>query len=183
MSFLSNEGIRQALEKKLIRIDPLLHPIQPVSVDIRLGNTIIIPKGGHIIDPLYGIGTTDRAKIFVEHYLQPDEAVLCGTLECIEINDPRITGLVSGKSTLARFFLQIHAAGLVDPGWEGRLTLEIKNLGKDIIVLRPGMKIGQISFAYSTTGPVPSVLYGQPSLNSHYQGSDQVTPGRVEAES
>jgi dCTP deaminase len=43
--------------------------------------------------------------------------------------------------------LQIHiTAGWVDPGYRGKLTLEIVNNSSNILQLHPGMLIGQLVF-------------------------------------
>jgi dCTP deaminase len=65
----------------------------------------------------------------------------------------------------------------VDPGWDGRLTLELSNVANLPIVLMPGMAIGQISFFEMTT-PVDRE-YGSPGLGSKYQGQTDVTPSKA----
>lgn len=162
-------------------VKPLLEPVQPTSIDLRLGNSIIVPKGGHIIDPMYGMGTSDvpkRLRFDQQYILYPGKVVLAATLETVVI-PPDIIGILVGKSSLARLFLQIEAAGFVDPAWEGKLTLEIKNLGEDTFVLRPGMPICQIVFQWLDN--IPTNLYGDPILNSHYQGSIQVQSASLSA--
>jgi dCTP deaminase len=57
-------------------------------------------------------------------------------------------------------------AGFIDPGFEGTITLEIKNLSNTNIYLHQGMAIGQLSFERLES---PSeVVYGDPRLHSHY---------------
>ena len=59
---------------------------------------------------------------------------------------------LEGKSSLGRLGLLIHStAGYVDPGWDGRLTLELSNVANLPILLAPGMRIGQISFSQMST--------------------------------
>lgn len=161
-----------------LNIDPLLEPIQPTSVDLRLDHLLIVPSEGKILDPTRGIGHEDLPRTFYEgHYLIPGQFVLGATLEWIEIPGALI-GRLEGKSTLARLGLQIESAGFVDPGWEGKLTLEIKNLGGNTIVLRPGMTICQIRF--EETSSRPQRLYGHPDLKSHYQRSQGPECGVVD---
>ena len=60
--------------------------------------------------------------------LHPGEFVLGQTIEWVELPDDLVARL-EGKSSLARLGLQVHAtAGFVDPGWRGRLTLELSNV-------------------------------------------------------
>ena len=68
----------------------------------------------------------------------------------------------------------IHStAGYVDPGWKGKLTLELSNVAKLPIALYFGMKIGQISF-FEMSSPVDRP-YGSAGLGSKYQGQFEPT--------
>lgn len=50
------------------------------------------------------------------------------------------------NSTLARMGLIVHTtAGFIDPGFRGKITLELKNVGPCTLVLTPGMYICQLS--------------------------------------
>jgi dCTP deaminase len=109
--------------------------------------------------------------------IQPGEFVLAATLETITLPDD-IVARVDGKSSLGRLGLLIHAtAGFVDPGWTGRLTLELSNVAKMPIAVRPGMRICQISFLRLST-PAER-LYGSPELGSKYQGQTEPTASRA----
>lgn len=159
--------------KEGLVIDPLLEPIQPASVDVRLDRHLIVPEGRRLLDPHKKIGPFDYARVFDQYLLYPGHFVLGATYEIIKI--PRhLVGFLVGKSTIARLGIQVEAAGLVDPAWEGRLTFEIKNLGDDTIILRPGMTIGQIYFQTFAGYVMPEHVYGDAALNSHYQGATQV---------
>lgn len=77
--------------------------------------------------------------------LYPGEFALASTREVFNLpND--IAAEFKLKSSLARSGLQHLLAGWCDPGWHGStLTLELKNvLQHHPLILRPGMKIGQI---------------------------------------
>tara|TARA_B100000745_G_scaffold236256_1_gene159406 strand:+ start:991 stop:1428 length:438 start_codon:yes stop_codon:yes gene_type:complete len=109
--------------------------------------------------------------------LHPREFVLGSTLENIEVPDD-LVARIEGKSSLGRIGLLIHStAGYVDPGWKGRLTLELSNVSNLPITLYHGMKIGQISFL-RLTSPVER-LYGSPELGSKYQGQVEPTPSQM----
>ena len=67
--------------------------------------------------------------------LHPGEFVLGTTVERIVLPDDLVARL-EGKSSLGRLGLLIHStAGYVDPGWDGRLTLELSNVANLPIVL------------------------------------------------
>lgn len=92
--------------------------------------------------------------------IPPGEFILLHTEETIRIGNG-LVGFVCGKSSRAREGFQIESAGLVDPGFEGQLVLEVKNLLPDLNVgtcpdvyryenhlrVKPEMKIAQIWFA------------------------------------
>jgi dCTP deaminase len=169
------EAYLQRPQQPLV-IEPTLYPIQPASIDLRLGDTIIDPNGGRVFDPANGVGPEDQAKTFTIHTLAPGDFVNVATLEYVEI-PPDVVGKLEGKSTLARMGLQVESAGYVDQGWKGVLTLELKNLGWDSIILRPGMRICQLRL-YAV--PRSRRLYGDPALSSHYQGAQGAQTARLQ---
>jgi hypothetical protein len=96
-------------------------------------------------------------------------------VRCIQVGAPSgmflagRTFIPTHNSSLGRLGLLIHStAGFVDPGWNGRLTLELANILNLPITLYAGMPVAQISFMQLST-PVERP-YGSPSLGSKYQG-------------
>lgn len=128
--------------------------IEPVSIDLHLDEFELdgeIRKSGVLKPGVFCLGST------VEAFSMPHDVV----------------GFVVGKSTHAREGLQIEAAGLIDPGFWGTITLELKNLHhEDPIVLEAGQSIGQVYFMF-TDLPV-DIPYG-PENGNHYQGQFGVT--------
>lgn len=140
--------------------------IQPSSVDLKLGQTLITYEGGGLNDGSVNAIPHDIST--ASWFLFPGQFALGATLEWIEIPDD-LVGVLVGKSSLARDGLQVEAAGYVDPGWHGNLTIELKNLGPLTIVLRSGMRICQIRF--ELMAGAAAIPYGDPALGSHYQNS------------
>ena len=90
-----------------------------------------------------------------------------------------IVARIEGKSSLGRLGLIVHAtAGFCDPGWKGTLTLELANLTRVPILLRPGLPIAQLSFM--TLDRAAERPYGHPELGSHYHGQVEATASRYE---
>ena len=156
--------------------------VQPSSVDLHLGDHFQVFRNSRYpyIDPsreqagLMEMVKASREEPFVLH---PGEFVLGTTTERIVLPDD-IVARLEGKSSLGRLGLLIHStAGYVDPGWDGKLTLELSNVANLPIVLMPGMAIGQMSFFEMTT-PVDRP-YGTPGLGSKYQGQSDVTPSQA----
>jgi len=84
---------------------------------------------------------------------------------------------VEGRSSIGRMAVVVHAtAGFVDPGFEGRITLELFNLGRCAVKLYPGMRIAQIVF-HQLTSPAERP-YG-PDRRNKYQGQYNPEPSRI----
>lgn len=136
--------------------------LQPVSIDLTLGQ-VERPfgrwlKGGR------------------EHWnIRPYEFTIASVREVITLS-PRVAAVAVGKSSVARLGLQVEAAGLVDPGFSGQLTLEMVHFGYASIVLTEGMPVCQVTF-FEVDGPVVRP-YGAPGLRSRYQGQLGPTPAR-----
>ncbi len=180
---LSDRTIKLEVARGRIIIDPLdPDDIQPSSVDLHLGDDFQVFRNSRLpyIDPeREQPGLTERVTASVEEpfVLHPGEFVLGTTSERIALPDD-VVGRLEGKSSLGRLGLLIHStAGYVDPGWDGKLTLELSNVANLPMVLTPGMRIGQISFSQMTT-PVDRP-YGHPELGSKYQGQSEATPSRM----
>ena len=179
---LSDHSIRHQIAQGRIVVDPIdLDDVQPASIDLHLDSHFLVFSNSrqpyidvrHALDDLTEPVEIDAETPFMLH---PGEFVLGSTLEHIELPDDLVARL-EGKSSLGRIGLLIHStAGFVDPGWSGRLTLELSNVARLPIALYYGMKIGQISFLKLST-PADR-LYGSPELGSKYQGQTGPTASR-----
>ncbi len=184
MTVLSDRTIREELASGRIVIDPLMEGcIQPASVDLHLGRSFLVFRNNHVpyID-VRAMNETLTEQVTVgddvPFMLHPGEFVLGSTLEHVEVPADLVARL-EGKSSLGRVGLLIHStAGYVDPGWKGRLTLELSNVSNLPITLYYRMKIGQISFLRLST-PAEH-LYGSAELGSKYQGQQEPTASRIQ---
>jgi dCTP deaminase len=186
VTVLSDRTIKAEIEAGRIVIDPLdPAAIQPASVDVRLDSAFRVFR--HTAQPYIDVrepvdALTDLVEISggEPFIIQPGAFCLGGTLETITLPDD-VVARVDGKSSLGRLGLLVHAtAGYVDPGWTGRLTLELSNQSQMPIALYHEMRIAQISFLRLTT-PVDRP-YGSPELGSKYQGQTGPTPSRISRE-
>lgn len=100
----------------------------------------------------YGLGPAsydvrvefDAVGKILEWRIQPGEFLLASTMERFDM-PADIAGVVFDKSSLVRRGLTVHNT-FIDPGWNGYLTLELTNNGKEPIILRRGQGIAQIVF-------------------------------------
>ena len=94
-------------------------------------------------------------------HIDPGEFVLASTAETVRVPDDVIV-TVHGKSTVARCGLQVHSAGLIDPGFCGQITLEMFNMGRRAIVVSRGDLICQITVQrLEESTSIPYSLVGQ----------------------
>jgi len=179
---LSDRSIREALESGKIIVNPLgENAIQPASLDIRLDREFRVFRNHRDsfidvrapMETLTEVESIDDDQAFVLH---PNEFVLGSTIELVELPDD-IVARVEGKSSLGRLGLLVHAtAGYVDPGWKGKLTMELSNVSNLPIKLYYNMKIGQLSFfELSTPAENP---YGSSFIQSKYQNQEGPTASK-----
>jgi dCTP deaminase len=163
---LSDIDIKRYIESGKIRISPELPPDQfgSCSVDFRLGAEFSIfehSRHAYIdlreklsIQEIMRTVTVAPGEPFV---LQPHEFVLAITEETLELDDD-VLGRLEGRSSLGRIGIIVHGtAGLFDPGWRGKATLELSNLGRMPVALYPGMRI--CSFTFEQVSTAVSVPY------------------------
>jgi dCTP deaminase len=179
LAVLSDRDIRESLQSGRVRIDPYDPAcLQPSSVDLHLDRDFRVFHNNRypyidVRSPQPDLTELVSVREDEPFILHPGEFVLGQTLEWVELPDDLVARL-EGKSSLGRLGLLIHStAGYVDPGWKGKLTLELSNVSKRPIALYFGMKIGQISFVRMSS-PVERP-YGSPELGSKYQGQSKPT--------
>lgn len=187
MAILSDQDIKKCLESGKIIIEPLEKPeiqIQPSSVDLRIGSEF---KGFRIvrkpcIDPMdkgdlesyMESFYIDEGEPFIIH---PGEFALATTYETIELPDD-LVARVEGRSSMGRLGITMHVtAGYIDPGFHGKITLEISNIGKMPVALYTGQRVCQIVFETMTS---PSKRpYGHPDRDSKYMGQKRPISSKI----
>jgi dCTP deaminase len=109
-----------------------------------------------------------------EIVLRPHGFLLWQTLEKVGTNPDLNADLicfVDGKSTKARTGIVVHlTAPTIHCKWNGKITLEIANLGPFDIIIRPNDVIAQLTVAKVTSVPIKDVLadsntFGQGSVS------------------
>ena len=167
---LCNVEIQAAQDAGRLVIDPEPSPRRPESgrecpydthsVDLTLGDEISILEAAPFAFDLTTPGVlaafmsrnsrTIRITREQPFRLEPVRFVLGMTREVIKLPilpqfETCLAARVEGKSSRSRCGLLIHfTAPTVHPGFEGTLTLEMINLGTQVINLTPGMTIAQL---------------------------------------
>lgn len=159
---LPDHIIRDYLAAGTLTIVPLMDgAIRPASVDLRLGPVLKIE------DRNVEGGWREHDLREAPYRLYHGDFVLAATLERIALPDT-LAGILAGKSSRAREGIQVEAAGYVDPGWDGELTMEVTRFRRGESTLTLGMPICQIRFEM-LLAPA-ECPYGSDGT-SHYQGS------------
>ena len=125
--------------------------INPASLDVRLGDTLLIESvesPALVPYPLHQ-HTEDDSYLMV-----PGQFVLAETIETFNLPDDLAAQFML-KSSRAREGLEHLMAGYCDPGWHSsKLTMELHNSRQlHPVPLWPGMKIGQMVFHTMSTAP------------------------------
>jgi dCTP deaminase len=183
---LSDRDIRARLSKGDLQIGPLSNEalqIQPASVDLRLGREFLVYHAARVscLDPREPSGIADAMdRVLVEpdraFVLHPGEFALGTTEERVRM-PADLVGMVDGRSSVGRLAVVVHAtAGLIDPGFEGQITLELSNIGAIPVKLYPGMRIAQIVLHQMTSAAEQP--YGV-ARGSHYINQSGPQPSRI----
>ena len=185
---LSDVDIRRYIERGKIKIAPDLPAEQfgSCSVDFRLGNEFsVFEHSRHaFIDlkeraAIQGLMRTITVPSGEPFILQPHEFALAITIETLELDDD-VLGRLEGRSSLGRIGIIVHGtAGLFDPGWAGKATLELSNLGRMPVALYPGMRI--CSFTFEQLTSASSMPYRK-KAGSKYAGQTRPLASRLAGE-
>lgn len=187
MAILSDKDIKKYLKEGKIEINPLKNverQIQPSSVDLRIGSEFkgfkiikkpfIDPKDTEDLDSYMDSMHVEDGESFIIH---PNEFALATTYETVKIPDD-LVARVEGRSSMGRLGITMHVtAGYIDPGFEGKITLEISNIGKMPVALYPGQRACQIVFE-TMTSPADKP-YGHPDRDSKYMGQTRPESSRI----
>lgn len=157
-------------------IEPFNHEqVQPVSHDVPPGDSYKRPRSTNtrnITRP--SENEWESHEHVQETRIRAHESPLASTPETVHI-PTRAAARLEGKSTIARQGLTVHAAGLIDPGSHGQITLEPHNETNTEPILPVGTRIGQPTFQWVAKTARP---YGDKALNPHHQGQSGATAPR-----
>lgn len=151
---LSDRHIKECLQNGQICINPapdLATQMGSISIDLRLDDTFsVFDSNNHsFIDPLHNpenylkLVKVSPGNSFT---LQSKAFAIASTIEWLELADDIVAEL-HGRSSIARLGIIVHGtSSLFDPGWSGKVVLELHNVGPMPIKLYPGMRICALTF-------------------------------------
>lgn len=164
MATLSDFQIRH-----LARTTGLVEPyddrqLNPASYDVTLGPHIKVETRDGWVD-------VDISKTTFQ--LAPGSFILAATAEVVRV-PTHLEAVFQLKSSRGREGYNHLLAGYIDPGFTGRVTLELQNVNRyTYLELREGLRIGQLRFMKMDQRP------GRPySLTGRYNGDMDVQVSR-----
>ena len=150
--------IEELIKRRIIVVEPILNlkeQMNPGGIDLRLDTRIrefkfsekeSIDPSEHVLEHEYY--TYKELELSKNEYyiLHPKEFVLAQSFEYVSLPDSILAGL-DGRSSLGRLGVVVHiTAGSIDPGFQGHISLELSNLAKMPIRLKPLMRIARLIF-------------------------------------
>jgi dCTP deaminase len=168
---LSDKTIESLLSTGELAIEPIEpSQIEPASVDLRLGNTFLIPKTPHGIFSMSH--PPEYEEITADEFIVPAHGFILATTQEVITLPNNLTAFVEGRSSIGRMGLFIQNAGWVDPGFEGHITLELFNANNAPMRVEAGRRICQLVIAEADQ-EVNNPYRGK------YQGQRQATGSRI----
>ncbi len=144
--------------------------VQPCSYDLHLGTSALVegPEGMQELD------LSEFTEAY-PYYMEPGVFILGETLETVSLPD-NVEAHVHLVSSRAREGLNHSLSGLVDCGWHGVLTLELKNILKyGYIPIYPDLRIAQLTFfeyAEPAQQPYRGRYFGDSRVSAAKHGQD-----------
>jgi deoxycytidine triphosphate deaminase len=172
------DQINVAIEDGAEPFDPETQ-IQPASLDLRLGHVFWRPKRRMTVD----LRRSRLLEIQPRRYygrirlafgetitVRPREMLLGRTLEEFSVPNGYAAEL-TGRSSFARLGLMVSATGgFINPGWRGRMPLQLVNHGPNPVRLVAGLPICQVRYVKLTS--LADRPYGHEALQSKYVNDD-----------
>ncbi|MBI5974471.1 dCTP deaminase [Staphylococcus canis] len=168
---LSDSDIFQFIEQGTLKISPFEKAhVEPASIDLTLGQHYLKPQA-----PQNGVQKLSEPityeDIEADRVVIPAHAFILATTEEYLTLPRDLTGFIEGRSSVGRAGLFIQNAGWVDPGFKGKITLELYNANDFPLEVQQGQRICQIVLAMTKTAP--TVMY-----QGKYQGQNKTTGSR-----
>ena len=162
-----------------ITYDDVLKQVNPNSIDLTIGDKWLHPV--NVPYPVYyGFKSELDAELYKQECwrechnpnwieMKPGESILAYSREYITMPED-MCGQLYEKSSLGRFLINHMMAGVVDAGFCGKLTYELKNDGVHTVRIPVGARIVQL--VISSLEEPPEIHYGK--RISRYQNAPTV---------
>lgn len=168
MSTIVDHQIRELAENNGLIVPYNEEQLNPASYDVILGDTICTELPDRACRRWSDVDISTST-----YWMAPGEFVLASTDEIIEV-PVNLEAMFCLKSSRGREGYNHMLAAYIDPGFYGRVTLEIHNCNRfNRIPLFYGLRIGQIRF--SRINSIPGKSYKE---TGRYYGDLGVQPSK-----
>ena len=161
--------------RELCEVQQMMTPfsnaaVQPCSYDVHLGDKLQV-------EDVHGFRNVDFSQFDQDYpfWMKPGQFILGQTLEYVRLPD-NVEAHLHLVSSRAREGMQHAVSGLVDCGWSGVLTLELKNnLQYGEIPIYPKLRIAQLTFfeyAEKAEKPYRGRYFGDRDVSCAKDGKD-----------
>jgi len=145
--------------------------VNPASIDVTLGETVLVE--GRICGPEAERVRWIPVDIQNGFTLVPGQFILAHTAEVVRLPN-WVEANFQLKSSRGREGINHLLSGYIDPGYSGKITLELQNVNqRHKLDLRAGMRIGQLRFNSLETPPLRSY-----AATGRYMNDMTVTPSK-----
>lgn len=198
MKLLSNESLKGKINNNDLERGKFIHPlldfdqVGSICVDLRLDVFFYVPI--KTVNPTINLLSKEQSieKFFQNTYrnigqkfiIYPNQYILANTLEYI-----RLPKNVHAELTLRSSYkrLGLHMYSIIQPGYAGTMTLDLKNTGDNPVELIVGSRIAQIKFFcdeendenYSTYSNAKYVCNIEPQLSKSFKDKDLKTLEKI----
>lgn len=162
MAVMSKIELKKLMEDKKLSFEPMLdqYQLQPVAIDLRVGNNFYIPKlwdvkeEGRVEFHINHINNSEKNEVldcihldFGQYFtLLPGEFILISSLERVSLSSGEVMATLYPRSSTTRRGLSIDS-GVIDPYYDGHLTIPILNQTRtQTIRIYPGERLVQLVF-------------------------------------
>ena len=183
---LSDRDIKKYIKEGIIKIQPKIDQEKQLgscSIDLRLGHTFRVFNHSRYpyIDPYDKNLSRDMTKeVEIDDgepfVLQPGDFVLATTIESFELPDNLLARL-EGRSSLGRLGIVVHStASVFEPGWKGKVVMELGNGGRMPVALYPGMRVCALTFEELSS---PAEVPYSKKKTAKYVGQKSPEPSKI----
>lgn len=185
----SDRDIKRLIHEGRIKVDPAPEyevQLGSCSLDLRLSGEFSLFEYNRF--PYVDIRNphqTDHTRLIhvadgEPFILHPGSFVLAVTIERLELADD-IVARLEGRSSLGRLGIIVHAtASIIDPGWRGRVVLELANHGSMPVALYKGVRVCSVTFEAVST-PVEHPYWQK--AQAKYANQEGLIPSRIAEDS
>jgi len=133
---LVDQQIREVMGLGLLRIDPFdPEALEPATYDLRVGSTAVVSTMSEPID------LRERPLLTIEPYA----SAFLQTDEILKLS-PRIVGRLGPRSNLSRHGIFVSTGPQIDPGFEGRLFVNLLNVTDRPFLIRHQTRFLSVEF-------------------------------------